>query len=95
MAVANLGVKKAPVEPEQVLSVLRCGGAAVSYSGRNPETLTVKMNKKERRLALRTAFQSRTAEDMIVVEEFSRAISETEKQRIAEQRSPVGASNPE
>src|SRR4028119_1962189 len=67
---ANPGVKKAPAEPEQVRSVLRCGGAAVASSDQNRGALKHKMNKKERRLALRTAFQSRT-EDIIVVEEFA------------------------
>jgi len=38
--------------------------------GPKPRDFSVKMNRKERRLALRTAFQSR-AEDLIVVEDFS------------------------
>ncbi len=38
--------------------------------GPKPRDYTTKMNRKERRLALRTAFQSR-ADDMIVVEEFT------------------------
>ncbi|MFE4107118.1 50S ribosomal protein L4 [Almyronema epifaneia] len=37
--------------------------------GPKPRSYEVKMNRKERRLALRTAFQSR-AEDIVVVEEF-------------------------
>ncbi len=37
--------------------------------GPKPRDYSVKMNRKERRLALRTAFQSRT-EDLIVVEDF-------------------------
>jgi large subunit ribosomal protein L4 len=37
--------------------------------GPKPREFNIKMNRKERRLALRTAFQSR-AEDLIVVEEF-------------------------
>jgi large subunit ribosomal protein L4 len=37
--------------------------------GPKPRDYGTKMNRKERRLALRTAFQSR-AEDMVVVEEF-------------------------
>src|SRR4028118_1665713 len=37
--------------------------------GPKPRDYNLKMNRKERRLALRTAFQSR-AEDLIVVEEF-------------------------
>lgn len=38
--------------------------------GPKPRDYSVSMNRKERRLALRTAFQSR-AEDMIVVEDFA------------------------
>jgi len=42
--------------------------------GPKPRDFSVKMNRKERRLALRTAFQSR-AEDLIVVEDFSDQLS--------------------
>lgn len=38
--------------------------------GPKPRDYSVKMNRKERRLALRTAFQSRT-EDLVVVENFT------------------------
>jgi large subunit ribosomal protein L4 len=38
--------------------------------GPKPRDYSVKMNRKERRLALRTAFQSRS-EDLIVVEDFA------------------------
>ncbi|NER80501.1 MAG: 50S ribosomal protein L4 [Leptolyngbya sp. SIO1D8] len=38
--------------------------------GPKPRDFSVKMNRKERRLALRTAFQSR-CEDMVVVQEFA------------------------
>lgn len=38
--------------------------------GPKPRDYSVKMNRKERRLALRTAFQSR-AEDLVVVEDFA------------------------
>lgn len=38
--------------------------------GPKPRDFSVKMNRKERRLALRTAFQSRT-EDLIVVQDFA------------------------
>ncbi|HEY9668836.1 MAG TPA: 50S ribosomal protein L4 [Coleofasciculaceae cyanobacterium] len=38
--------------------------------GPKPRDFNIKMNRKERRLALRTAFQSR-AEDLIVVQDFS------------------------
>lgn len=43
-------------------------GGGVSF-GPKPRDYSVKMNRKEKRLALRTAFQSR-AVDLIVVEEF-------------------------
>ncbi len=42
--------------------------------GPKPRDYSVKMNRKERRLALRTAFQSRT-EDLIVVEDFADQLS--------------------
>ena len=51
-----------------IRSPLWRGGGVIF--GRKPRDFEVKMNKKERRLALRTAFQSRT-EDIIVVEEFA------------------------
>jgi large subunit ribosomal protein L4 len=38
--------------------------------GPKPRDFSVKMNRKERRLALRTAFQSRS-DDLVVVEDFS------------------------
>ncbi|MGL5079895.1 MAG: 50S ribosomal protein L4 [Microcoleaceae cyanobacterium] len=44
-------------------------GGGVTF-GPKPRDYSVKMNRKERRLALRTAFQSRAA-DLIVVEEFA------------------------
>ena len=42
--------------------------------GPKPKDYNIKMNRKERRLALRTAFQSR-AEDLIVVEDFAEQLS--------------------
>ncbi|MEM1278613.1 MAG: 50S ribosomal protein L4 [Cyanobacteria bacterium P01_D01_bin.6] len=39
--------------------------------GPKPRDFSVKMNRKERRLALRTAFQSRLATDTVVVEDFA------------------------
>ncbi len=51
-----------------IRSPLWRGGGVIF--GPKPRDFDVKMNKKERRLALRTAFFSRT-EDMIVVEEFA------------------------
>jgi large subunit ribosomal protein L4 len=44
-------------------------GGGVTF-GPKPRDFSVKMNRKERRLALRTAFQGR-AEDLIVVEAFA------------------------
>lgn len=44
-------------------------GGGVTF-GPKPRDYSVSMNRKERRLALRTAFQSR-AEDMVVVEDFA------------------------
>lgn len=44
-------------------------GGGVTF-GPKPRDFSVKMNRKERRLALRTAFQSRV-EDLIVVEAFA------------------------
>lgn len=42
--------------------------------GPKPRSYAVKMNRKERRLALSTAFQSRV-EDLIIVEEFAEQLS--------------------
>ncbi len=50
-----------------IRSPLWKGGGVIF--GPKPRDYSVKMNRKERRLALRTAFQSRV-EDLIVVEEF-------------------------
>jgi len=47
--------------------LLRGGGVIF---GPKPRDYEIKMNRKERRLAIRTAFQSR-CEDLIVVEEFA------------------------
>lgn len=51
-----------------IRSPLWRGGGVIF--GPKPKEYNIKMNRKERRLALRTAFQSR-AEDLIVVEEFT------------------------
>ena len=51
-----------------IRSPLWRGGGVIF--GPKPRDFEVKMNKNERRLALRTAFQSRT-QDIIVVEEFA------------------------
>jgi large subunit ribosomal protein L4 len=42
--------------------------------GPKPRDYTIKMNRKERRLALRTAFQSRV-EDLVVVQDFADQLS--------------------
>ena len=51
-----------------IRSPLWRGGGVIF--GPKPRDYTLKMNRKERRLALRTAFQSRIA-DLIVVEDFA------------------------
>jgi large subunit ribosomal protein L4 len=51
-----------------IRSPLWRGGGVIF--GPKPRDFNIKLNRKERRLALRTAFVSR-AEDLIVVEEFS------------------------
>jgi large subunit ribosomal protein L4 len=51
-----------------IRSPLWRGGGVIF--GPKPRDFNIKMNRKERRLALRTAFQSRT-EDLIVVEDFA------------------------
>lgn len=52
-----------------IRSPLWRGGGVIF--GPKPRDYSIKMNRKERRLALRTALQSRAAEDLIVVEEFA------------------------
>ena len=51
-----------------IRSPLWRGGGVIF--GPKPRDFNIKMNRKERRLALRTAFQSRS-EDLIVVEDFA------------------------
>jgi large subunit ribosomal protein L4 len=55
-----------------IRSPLWRGGGVIF--GPKPRDYSQKMNRKERRLALRTAFQSR-AEDLVVVEEFAAQFS--------------------
>lgn len=51
--------------------------------GPKPRDYSQKMNRKERRLALRTAFQSRT-EDLIVVEDFSDKLPRPKTKELAQ-----------
>jgi large subunit ribosomal protein L4 len=55
-----------------IRSPLWRGGGVIF--GPKPKEYNLKMNRKERRLALRTAFQSR-AEDLIIVESFAGELS--------------------
>ncbi|MBD1909579.1 MULTISPECIES: 50S ribosomal protein L4 [unclassified Leptolyngbya] len=55
-----------------IRSPLWRGGGVIF--GPKPRDYSVKMNRKERRLALRTAFQGRS-EDMIVVQDFTSELS--------------------
>ncbi|MEL6472162.1 MAG: 50S ribosomal protein L4 [Cyanobacteria bacterium J06623_4] len=56
-----------------IRSPLWRGGGVIF--GPKPRDYTTKMNRKERRLALRTAFQSR-AEEMVVVQDFGSELSQ-------------------
>ncbi|CBN55358.1 50S ribosomal protein L4 [Kamptonema animale CS-326] len=68
-------------------------GGGVSF-GPKPRDFDIKMNKKERRLALRTALQSRAAEDFIVVEDFSEQIARPKTKELITALARWGA-NPE
>ncbi|MBD1936093.1 50S ribosomal protein L4 [Microcoleus sp. FACHB-68] len=56
-----------------IRSPLWRGGGVIF--GPKPRDYDIKMNRKERRLALRTVLQSRAAEDMIVVSDFKEQLS--------------------
>ncbi|MEO1431135.1 MAG: 50S ribosomal protein L4 [Cyanobacteria bacterium J06632_19] len=58
--------------------------------GPKPKEYNLNMNRKERRLALRTAFSSR-AEDMIVVEEFSEQLQRPKTKDLVEAISRWGS----
>ncbi len=58
--------------------------------GPKPRDYATKMNRKERRLALRTAFQSR-AEDLIVVEDFATQFARPKTKDLVEALSRWGA----
>lgn len=70
-----------------IRSPLWRGGGVIF--GPKPRDYSIKMNRKERRLALRTAFQSRT-EDMIVVEEFAEELSRPKTKQFVEAMSRWG-----
>jgi large subunit ribosomal protein L4 len=57
--------------------------------GPKPRDFSVKMNRKERRLALRTAFQSRV-EDLVVVEDFSENLSRPKTKELVQALSRWG-----
>ena len=64
-----------------IRSPLWRGGGVIF--GPRPRDYSIKMNRKERRLALRTAFQSRT-EDMVVVEEFAEQLARPKTKQFVE-----------
>jgi large subunit ribosomal protein L4 len=64
-----------------IRSPLWRGGGVIF--GPKPRDFEIKMNRKERRLALRTAFQSRS-EDSIVVEDFSANLSRPKTKELAQ-----------
>ena len=68
---ASLGVKKGTgrARAGSNRSPLWKGGGVIF--GPKPRDFSVKMNRKERRLALRTAFQGRLETDTIVVQDFA------------------------
>jgi large subunit ribosomal protein L4 len=64
-------------------------GGGVTF-GPKPRDYSVKMNRKERRLALRTAFQSRI-DDLILVEDFSENLSRPKTKELLEAIARWGA----
>lgn len=65
-------------------------GGGVTF-GPKPRSYDIKMNRKERRLALRTAFQGRL-DDMIVVEDFSDKLTRPKTQELVKAIERWGAS---
>ena len=63
-----------------IRSPLWRGGGVIF--GPKPRDYSIKMNRKERRLALRTAFNSR-AEDLVVVEEFGDELPQPKTKELA------------
>ncbi|HIK09585.1 MAG TPA: 50S ribosomal protein L4 [Oscillatoriaceae cyanobacterium M33_DOE_052] len=74
-----------------IRSPLWRGGGVIF--GPKPRDYDIKMNRKERRLALRTALQSR-AEDLIVVEEFNDKLPRPKTKELVQAITRWGA-NPE
>lgn len=70
-----------------IRSPLWRGGGVIF--GPKPRDYSVKMNRKERRLALRTAFQSRT-EDLVVVEDFAGQLSRPKTKELMQAMSRWG-----
>jgi large subunit ribosomal protein L4 len=64
-----------------IRSPLWRGGGVIF--GPKPRDFEIKMNRKERRLALRTAFQSRS-EDSIVVEDFTSQLARPKTKELAQ-----------
>ena len=64
-----------------IRSPLWRGGGVIF--GPKPRDFNIKMNRKERRLALRTAFHSRS-EDLIVVEDFAQQLPRPKTKEIVE-----------
>lgn len=69
---ARAGSNRTPLWP---------GGGVIF--GPKPRSYSVKMNRKERRLALRTAFQSR-ANDLVVVEDFDNQLPRPKTKELLE-----------
>ncbi len=63
----NHGDRKEQVMQDRVPSVLHSGQAAELYSLQFQEIIAVKMNKKERRAALKSALTSKVQENKFVV----------------------------
>lgn len=70
-----------------IRSPLWRGGGVIF--GPKPRDFSVKMNKKERKLALRTAFISRS-EDLVVVENFAENLSAPKTKEVVEAFSRLG-----
>lgn len=75
-----------------IRSPLWRGGGVIF--GPKPRDYSVKMNRKERRLALRTVLQSRV-EDLVVVEEFASEFSQPKTKDLVAALSRWGASSDE